>query len=136
MSVSLEVDAFRDRKFSGQVTAVNPAIDPTSRSATVEALVQNPDNALRSGMFATSRIARQGGGRVVYVPRSAVFADQNTQSYRVFVVQGDTARLRVVQIGTEEGDSIPILSGVEADEIVATSNLQQLFEGARVRVEQ
>lgn len=135
MGVSLEVDAFRDRKFAGSVSAVNPAIDPASRSATVEALVQNPDNALRSGMFATSRIARQGGGRAVYVPRAAVLPDPNTQSYRVFVVQGDVARLRVVQIGGEEGDSIQILSGVEAEEVVVTSNLQQLFEGARVRVE-
>jgi multidrug efflux pump subunit AcrA (membrane-fusion protein) len=136
MGVSLEVDAFRDRKFAGSISAVNPAIDPASRSATVEALVQNPDNALRSGMFVTARIARQGGGRAVYVPRAAVLNDQNTQSYRVFVIQGDTAKLRVVQIGTEEGDFIQILSGVEADEVIATANLQQLFEGARVRVEQ
>ena len=136
MGVSLEVDAFRDRKFAGSVSAVNPAIDPASRSATVEALVQNSDNALRSGMFATARIAREGGNRAVYVPRAAVLADTNTQSYRVFVIQNDTAKLRVVQIGNEEGDMIQILSGVEADEVVATSNLQQLFEGARVRVGQ
>jgi multidrug efflux pump subunit AcrA (membrane-fusion protein) len=137
MGVSLEVDAYSDRKFAGQVSAVNPAIDPTSRSATIEALVENGDNALRSGMFATARIVRQGGGHSVYVPRAAVFSDQNTQSYRVFVIQPDgTAKLRVVQIGTEEGDTIQILSGVNADEVVATSNLQQLFEGARVRVEQ
>ena len=135
MGVSLEVDAFRDRKFAGQVSAVNPAIDPASRSATVEALVQNPDNALRAGMFATARIARQGGSRAVYVPRAAVLNDQNTQSYRVFVIQNDTAKLRVVQLGTEEGDFIQILSGVEPDEVLATSNLQQLFEGARVRAE-
>jgi multidrug efflux pump subunit AcrA (membrane-fusion protein) len=98
--------------------------------------VQNPDNALRSGMFATARIARPGGSRAVYVPRAAVLSDQNTQSYRVFVIQNDTAKLRVVQVGTEEGDQIQILSGVEPDETVATGNLQQLFEGARVRVEQ
>ncbi len=133
MSVSLQVDAFRDRKFSGQVTAVNPAIDPVSRSATVEAAIENGDNSLRSGMFATTRILRKGGGRAVFVPRAAVFNDQNTQSYRVFVIQGGVAKLRVVQIGDEEGDSLQILSGVNADEIVATSNLQQLFEGARVK---
>lgn len=133
MAVSLEVDAHRDRKFSGQVTAVNPAIDPVSRSATVEAAVENGDNALRSGMFATTRILRKGGGRAVFLPRVAVFNDQNTQSYRVFVIQDGVAKLRVVQIGDEEGDTVQILSGVNADEIVATSNLEQLFEGARVR---
>jgi multidrug efflux pump subunit AcrA (membrane-fusion protein) len=136
MGVSLEVDAYHDRKFAGTVTAVNPAIDPASRSATIEAAVENGDNALRSGMFVTARIVRQGGSRAVYVPRAAVLSDQNTQSYRVFVIQDGTAKLRVVQLGTEEGDVIQILSGVSADETVATNNLEQLFEGARVRIEQ
>jgi len=58
---------------------------------------------------------------------------KNTQSYRVFVIQDGVAKLRVVQIGDEEGGTVQILSGVNADEIVATSNVQQLFEGARVR---
>ena len=133
MGVTLEVEAHDKRKFAGQVTAVNPAIDPVSRAATVEAAIENNDNALRSGMFATARIVRQGGGKAVYVPRAAVLADQNTQSYRAFVIQDDIAHLRVVQIGDEEGDWIQIVSGVNADEVVATSNLQQLFEGARVR---
>jgi RND family efflux transporter MFP subunit len=131
--VSLEVEAHGDKKFAGQVTAVNPAIDPVSRAVTVEAAVENNDNALRSGMFATAQIVRAGGGRATYVPRAAVLADPNTQSYRVFVIEGDTAKLRVVQIGTEEGDMIQIISGVQADETVATSNLQQLYEGARVK---
>ncbi len=133
MGVSLEVDAHRNRKFAGQVTAVNPAIDPVSRAVTVEAAVENGDNALRSGMFATAQIVRKGGSRAVFVPRAAVVSDQNTQSYRVFVIQGDTAKLRVVQIGAEENDWVQIISGVQADEVVATSNLQQLFEGARVK---
>ena len=136
MGVSLEVDAHRNRKFAGRVTAVNPAIDPVSRAATVEVAVENSDNALRSGMFATARIVRQGGGSAVYVPRAAVLSDQNTQSYRVFVIQGEVAKLRVVQIGDEESDMVQILSGVNADEVVATNNLQQLFEGAKVRVQQ
>jgi membrane fusion protein, multidrug efflux system len=133
MGVSLEVDAHRDKKFAGQVSAVNPAIDPVSRSAVVEASIENGDNALRSGMFATARIVRPGGNKAVFVPRAAVFGDQNTQSYRVFVIQGDVAKLRVVQIGQEEADQIQILSGVGGDDVVATSNLQQLYEGARVK---
>jgi multidrug efflux pump subunit AcrA (membrane-fusion protein) len=134
MAVSLEVDSYKDRKFSGQVTAVNPAIDPVSRSATIEAQIENSDNALRSGMFATARILRQSGDRAVFVPRSAVLADHNTNSYRVFVLQGDVAKLRVVQLGGEDGEFLQILSGVEPDEIVATNNLGQLYEGARVKV--
>jgi multidrug efflux pump subunit AcrA (membrane-fusion protein) len=136
MGVSLQVDAFGNRNFAGQVSAVNPAIDPASRSATIEALVENNDNALRSGMFATARIVRPGGSQVVYVPKAAVVSDPNTQSYRVFVVKDGAAHLRVVQVGQEEGDAIQILNGVSADETVATSSLDQLYEGARVREQQ
>ncbi|MFH4258688.1 efflux RND transporter periplasmic adaptor subunit, partial [Acinetobacter baumannii] len=93
MSVTVEVEAFPQRRFAGRVVAVNPAIDPASRSAVVEAEIENGDNALRAGMFATVRILRGQSQRVVLVPRAAVLRDQSTQSYRVFVIQGDVARL-------------------------------------------
>ncbi len=130
--VSIEVDAYKDRKFGGVVTAVNPALDPVSRSAIVEAQIENSDNTLRSGMFATAKIVRSGGSTGIFVPKSAVYSDQATQSFRVFVIQENVAKLRVVQLGTEESEFYQILSGIEPDEAVATSNLDQLYEGAAV----
>ena len=130
--VSVRVDAYPDRNFAGTVTAVNPAIDPASRSAVVEASIENPDNALRSGMFGTARITKEGGGTGVFVTKAAVYNDQSTQSYRAFVIVDGVAKLRVLQLGAEEGDSYQILDGLAADETVATSNLEELYEGARV----
>lgn len=130
--VSVEVDAYKNRKFAGTVSAVNPAVDPASRAATVEALIENGDNALRTGMFVTAKITREGGSVSVFVPKAAVYNDQTTQSFRVFVIQDGVAKLRVVQLGTDEGDFQQIITGVNADETVATSNLEQLYEGAKV----
>jgi multidrug efflux pump subunit AcrA (membrane-fusion protein) len=130
--VTVQVDAFKDRNFAGYVSAVNPQVDPSSRAASVEALVDNSGNLLKAGMFATVRINREGGSTGVFVPTSAVQSDQATQSYRVYEIQDNVAKLRVVQIGIQEGDSTQILSGLEADKIVATTNLQNLFEGAKV----
>lgn len=130
--VSLEVDAYPDRRFAGYVSAVNPQIDPASRAASIEALIDNGSNLLKPGMFATVRITREGGAAAVFVPRSALYNDQATQSYRVFEIQENVAKLRTVQLGTEEGDSVEILSGLEKDKPVATSNLDQLYEGAKV----
>lgn len=136
MPVSASVDAYPDRKFAGRVTAVNPAVDPASRSFTVEAAIENPDNALRSGMFATARITQPGGGQSVYVPSESVVRDQNTNSFRVFTVKDGVAHLKVVQIGDEENGWVQLLSGVAADEEVAVNNQQQLYEGARVQAQQ
>lgn len=133
--VSIQVDAYKDRNFGGVVTAVNPSIDPNSRSAIVEAQVENNDNALRTGMFATVKITRDGGSLGVFVPKEAVLNDQATQSQRMFVIVEGIAKLRTVQIGTEESGMVQILNGVAADEMVVTSNLDQLYEGARVQVQ-
>lgn len=133
--VSIQVKAFSDRKFAGTVTAVNPSLDEASRSATIEALIQNDGNLLRSGMFATGQIVRSGGTTGVFVPKAAVYSDQTTNSYRVFVIQEGLAKLRVVQLGTEENDRVQILSGVNPDEMIATSNLDKLYEGAKVQAQ-
>jgi multidrug efflux pump subunit AcrA (membrane-fusion protein) len=133
--VSIQVDAYKDRNFGGVVTAVNPSIDPGSRSAIIEAQIENNDNALRAGMFATVKITREGGTLGVFVPKEAVLNDQATQSQRVFVIQEGIAKLRTVQIGPEESGMVQILNGVNADEMVATSNLPQLYEGARLEVQ-
>ncbi len=84
-------------------------------------------------MFATAKITKQGGNVGIFVPRAAVLNDQTTQSYRVFVIEEGVAKLRVVQIGTEEGDTVQILNGINGDEKVVTSNLPQLYEGAKVQ---
>jgi membrane fusion protein (multidrug efflux system) len=132
--VSIQVDAYRDRRFSGSVSAINPSVDQTSRSFIVEARIENGDNALRAGMFATARINKEGGSVGVFVPKSAVYNHIPTGSFRAFVIVDGVAKLRTVQLGSEEGDMYQILSGLEADEVVATSNLDQLYEGAKVTV--
>jgi multidrug efflux pump subunit AcrA (membrane-fusion protein) len=132
--VSVQVDAYRERRFAGTVSAVSPAVEQTSRSFVVEARIENGDNALRAGMFATARINKNGGSTGVFVPKSAVLNHEPTGSFRAFVIVEGVAKLRVLQLGAEEGDFVQILSGLNADEVVATSNLDQLFEGAKVAV--
>ncbi|HKS40861.1 MAG TPA: efflux RND transporter periplasmic adaptor subunit, partial [Blastocatellia bacterium] len=64
--------------------------------------------------------------------RAAVIKDENTNSSSVYVIEGNAARLRVVQAGEEEGDSVRIVSGINAGEVVAISNLDQLYDGAEI----
>jgi hypothetical protein len=65
-----------------------------------------------------------------------VIEDANTNSYRVFIVDKDNkARLRVVQLAARElGENTRIVSGIQASDRVATSNLAQLYDGADVTI--
>lgn len=68
----------------------------------------------------------------MFVPKAAVAKDPTTNNYKVFVIQDGVAHLKVVQLGDEEGDSQQIVSGLNGDETVAISGLDQLYEGAKV----
>jgi RND family efflux transporter MFP subunit len=132
MEVEVAVDAYPDTRYTGKVTAINPAVELTSRAVVVEVEIENRNNQLRPGMFATARILQSEGGEGVFVSRNAVMEDPNTNSFRVFVIEADTARLRVVQLGEQDGNSVRIVTGVSAGEVVATANLDQLYDGAPV----
>lgn len=133
MSVSVSVAAYPDRQFAGQITSINPSLEASTRAVIVQAQIDNGENLLRPNMFATARILQSGGGESVFVPRSAVLPDPTTNTASVYVIEGDTARNRQVQTGIEEGDTIQIITGVNADETVAVSNVEQLFDGVTVR---
>jgi multidrug efflux pump subunit AcrA (membrane-fusion protein) len=128
------VQAHGSKTFEGVITAVNPGIDPASRSFTAEATFANKDTALRPGMFATAQIVQGEGRPVAFLPRSAVQVDPNTDSHRVWVIQNNTAHLRVIQIGRQDGDHVAVVSGVNESDAVATTGLDKLYEGAPVRV--
>lgn len=135
-SVSITVSAYTDRSFAGRVTAVKPSLEAASRAVVVEAQIENGENLLRPNMFATGRLLQPGGDNGVFIPKTAVIEDRNTNSRRVYVIVEGTAKLVVIQTGEEENDLVRVTNGLEGTETVATTNLNQLFDGVPVNVTQ
>jgi multidrug efflux pump subunit AcrA (membrane-fusion protein) len=131
-SVVARVSAYPDREFPGRVSAINQSVDPNSRIFILEARFENPDTALKPGMFASARIRLPGETQGIFVPAKAVVRDKTTDSNQVFAIQNGKARLRVVSVGPAQGDLIRILTGIAEGETVATSNQIDLYDGAVV----
>ncbi|HEY0723973.1 MAG TPA: efflux RND transporter periplasmic adaptor subunit, partial [Pyrinomonadaceae bacterium] len=55
-SVSITTSAWPDKNFAGRVARIAPNVSATSRTLTVEAEIENSNNALKPGQFATVRI--------------------------------------------------------------------------------
>ena len=134
-AVTATVEALDNRTFTGRITAINPALDATTRATIVEATIANPQGAIRAGMFATAQVLLGTSERGLFVPRAALVEDPNTNSFRVFTVAGDTARLRIVQPGASADGQVRVVSGVDAGDRVVTRGFEQLFDGATVRPE-
>lgn len=130
-SVSVSVSAYADRNFSGHIARISPNVTATSRTLTVEAEVENNDNLLKPGQFATVRIQQPQTDAVVLVPLRAIRTEGSAS--KLFVIKNGHAEQRLVQLGQAEGDLVEIRNGVAPDEQVATSNVDQLADGAIVR---
>ena len=130
-SVSVSVAAYTDRNFAGRIARVSPSVTASSRTLTVEAEVQNPNAELKPGQFATIRILLPQSEPAILVPQRALRTISG--STYVFVIKNGFAEQRLVQPGQTEGDLVELKTGVKTDETVATSNVDQLNDGAAVK---
>jgi RND family efflux transporter MFP subunit len=129
-SVSVSVAGYPDRNFAGRVARVSPNVTASSRTLTVEADVENSRAELKPGQFATVRILLPQTEPAVLVPQRALRTVSG--STYVYVIKNGHAEQRLVQAGQTEGDMVELKSGVAADELVATSNVDQLSDGIAV----
>ena len=130
-SISLQTSAYPDRNFAGTVVRMLPGLNTTARTLTVEAEVSNVDGLLKPGQFATVRITQSKPENAVLIPASAVKTENEIS--KVYVIKDGAAREYLVQLGLLESDLIQVKSGVAEGDIVATSNLKELFDGVFVR---
>ena len=140
-SVRITVGELGDSEFTGRVSAIDSVVDQTTRNVQVQATLANPGGKLRPGMFVQSQVMLGAGRPVVALPVSSI----NYAPYgdSVFVVtdmknpQGQSyrgVRQQVVKLGAARGDQIAVLSGVNPGEVVVTSGVFKLRNGAAVQV--
>lgn len=128
--ITFEVDAYPKREFTGKVRFVSPTLKAEQRALTIEAVVPNPGDELKPGLFATARLQQPNPTPAIVVPATAVQTTGGTS--RVYVVKGDHVEERVVTIGQALDGRVEISSGLKAGDRVATKNLAQLADGIAV----
>jgi RND family efflux transporter MFP subunit len=131
-TVRLQVDAFPGRYFEGEVRFVSPAFRPDQRALTIEAIVPNPDDALKPGMFAAAEVMLPSAAPSLVVPASAVTTVAGVS--HLFVVRGPAVEQRMVTTGLTLGPVTEVLQGLSAGEMVATSGIEALADGVLVLV--
>jgi cobalt-zinc-cadmium efflux system membrane fusion protein len=116
-SVTVKVDAYPDRTFTGRITHVSDLIDPATRAAKVRCVVDNRDGALKLDMFAKITLGTVDERQAITVPADAV--QQVDNQAVVFVRHSETRFERKnVQVGRRTGDLVEILSGLADGEMV------------------
>ncbi len=143
MRVRVTADVAPGETFSGEIIAVNPEVDPATRSVRVRARVANPEEALHAGMFVNMEVVLPDTRSVLPVAATAVLYAPFGDS--IFVVEkkhneqsGETEqvlRQQFVRLGQARGDFVDITSGLKAGETVVTSGVFKLRSGMRVVID-
>ena len=143
MKIRVSTDSAPGETFRGEIAAVSPEVDITTRNVRVRALVDNPSEKLRPGMFANVGVVLPDARSVLPIPATAVLYASFGDS--VFVVEqqedpesGETVqvlRQQFVRLGQTRGDYVDVTDGLEPGETVVTSGVFKLRSGMKVVID-
>lgn len=117
--VRIEVDALPGETFGGEVVAIDPVVDPNSRSVKLRAQVANPDHRLRPGQFARVQLQSGGDQRALLVPEQALM--QSGEERYVYTVVDGKAKRTVVTTGTRVPGKVEVTAGLSPGDVVITA---------------
>jgi len=140
MRVRLTTDAYPDRHFDGTLTAINPELDQSTRSISLQATLDNSDQSLRPGMFARIEVLLTGEKNVLVIPATSVLSAPFGDS--VYVVDSQPAkgqekpglavRQQFIRTGLARGDFLTVESGLKPGDRIVSAGIFKLRNGMAV----
>ena len=143
LPVKVTTDAIPGREFEGKLTAVNSSIDPTTRNVSLQATLDNQDEALRAGMFARVRVLLPQKKSTLFIPATAVSYAPYGNSVFVIEKKSDEKtkeenlilRQQFIRTGETRGDFVAVTEGLKANEQIVSTGVFKLRNGMRVVVD-
>jgi membrane fusion protein (multidrug efflux system) len=130
--VQFLVDSYPGREFTGKVSIIYPTMDERTRTLQVEARAANPERLLKPGLFAKVILYTAEPQDKVVIPVTSILYEG--KNMKVFVVEGDRAKLRNVKLGNKYEDLMEVVEGLQGGEVLVVAGQQNLAEGAKVNV--
>jgi RND family efflux transporter MFP subunit len=131
-AIDVQVEAYPGEVFHAQVSRISPVVDPDSRTIEIEALLNNQEHRLSSGVFAKASILASKHEQAITAPIEALSTFAGVT--KVFVVADGVARQVPVSIGARGAGWVELVGEINSGAQVATSGLGQLADGTKVEV--
>jgi len=112
-NVSLSVRSIPGETFEGKTDWVSYSLEKQTRTMPVRAVIENPNQKLRAGMFGTARISTGKERNVAMIPIDAVQTIEGEQV--VFIPGNEEGSYKPVEVmlGSENEGYVEIASGLE-----------------------
>lgn len=131
-TVSVKISALNDKLFTGTINLISPAADSKTNSYVVDVNLDNPQNELKSGMFARVILPAEQKNNVLTVPNEAITMEDGV-AY-VYTVNKNTVNKISVQIGISNDKVTEIVSGLKPGDNIITEGQIFLSDGQKVNI--
>ncbi|UOQ55321.1 efflux RND transporter periplasmic adaptor subunit [Hymenobacter cellulosivorans] len=125
-------DEGTNKKYDAKVYAIDPQIDPVSRTQPVRARYANASNELRPGAFVKVNLQLGESTDALQVPTESVIPEAS--GYSVYTVQAGKMVPKKVKIGIRSDKVIQITDGLAVGDSVIRTGILQVKPGDAVRV--
>ena len=132
--VQMRVDAVPNRKFQGQIYAIDPVVDVNGRAIRLRANIPNADLALKPGLFARLAITVDYREKAIVVPEMAVVPDAVGKI--IYVVDKGKAKKVKVELGKRLPGKVEIVRGLKPGMQIVTAGQMRLRDGSTVSIKQ
>ncbi len=135
-AIEIEVPAYPGEKFHGAITAIEPGIDPNTRSVRIRATLANPERRLRPGMFAEVWTIEPARKEVLSLPETAVTYSPFGDTVFI-VVEQDGATIverRRVRTGEVRDGRVEIVAEIARGDRVVAVGQNKLRNGMPVTI--
>jgi RND family efflux transporter MFP subunit len=130
---TVTVPEYPGRTFPATIEASSQSVDVASGTTRVQLAIENTDNALRPGAYATVKMALRRDVQPLSIPASALIF--NNAGLRVATVTaGDKVLFKTVTIARDLGREIEIATGLAPDDRVIVTPLDGIADGDQVRI--
>jgi len=121
------------RTFEATVTRTAGAVDPSSRTLQVELQVANPRGEILAGSYAQVRFTEATDAHGLTISDNALIF--RAQGMQVAVVGGDNkVQLHSIKLGRDSGNTVEVLSGLNADDRLIVNPPDSIADGMAVRI--
>jgi RND family efflux transporter MFP subunit len=132
--VKITCDVLPGSEFSGQISYVSPTLSTLTRTFEIEIVISNSTRLLKPEMNANVEVSKFQLSDAVVIPQDYL-VDNGDEKF-VFVVEGNIAHKRTIELGGREGNAVLVVNGLNIGDKLIFEGFQTVSDGEKVQVVQ
>jgi len=121
-----------DFQYKARIYAIEPTIDPSTRTLKLRAICSSSYKSLFPGAFVNVELNVKETDNAILIPTVAIVPELKGQS--VYLYKDGTAISQNVELGIREENTVQVISGLVEGDTVITSGILQIRPGAKIQI--